>query len=163
MDNERIEAMLSSPTEAGQSDELADGQQRTPVTILFSDIKGSTSYFEKKGDVEGLAMLERHNELLVPCIEANNGRLVKTIGDALMTLFTDPVDAVRSAVEMQNVLLEDGKARDESERIRIPTGCGRCPRRHDPANVRTRPIQRCSAGSNPRHSLRNRYVRRLRG
>ena len=39
---------------------------RTEVTILFSDIKGSTSYFESKGDAEGLAMVQHHNSLLFP-------------------------------------------------------------------------------------------------
>jgi hypothetical protein len=41
---------------------------RTPITILFSDIKGSTAYFEKRGD-EGLVMVQRHNNLLIPVIE----------------------------------------------------------------------------------------------
>lgn len=131
MDEERIEAMIDgSPSEevvdpAGEEGSAAGGggdQLRTPVTILFSDIKGSTSYFERKGDVEGVAMLERHNDLLLPCIEGNNGRLVKTIGDALMTEFRDPVDALRAAVQMQNALFEDGRDRSESEQIHIRIG-----------------------------------------
>lgn len=129
MDEERIEAMIGGspgeevvdPAEA-EAAAGGDDQLRTPVTILFSDIKGSTAYFERKGDVEGLAMLERHNNLLLPCIEGNNGRLVKTIGDALMTEFRDPVDALRAAVQMQNALFEDGRGRAESEQIQIRVG-----------------------------------------
>lgn len=136
MDEERTEAMIDGSSgeevagltredpveEEAVPPEQGSDQLRTPVTILFSDIKGSTSYFERKGDVEGLAMLERHNNLLLPCIEGNNGRLVKTIGDALMTEFRDPVDALRAAVQMQNALLEDGKGRTESEQIHIRIG-----------------------------------------
>jgi class 3 adenylate cyclase len=133
MDEERIEAMVEGSsledTSGSATDptleqvaESGDDQLRTPVTILFSDIKGSTSYFERKGDLEGLAMLERHNDLLLPCVEGNNGRLVKTIGDALMTEFRDPVDALRAAVEMQNALFEDGRDRPESDQIHIRIG-----------------------------------------
>ena len=53
------------------------GTMRTEVTILFSDIKGSTSYFESKGDAEGLAMVQHHNSLLFPVIENGGGRVVK--------------------------------------------------------------------------------------
>jgi len=85
---------------------------RTEVTILFSDIKGSTSYFERRGDAEGLAMLQHHNDLLFPVIEGSGGRVVKTIGDAIMACFKDPVGAIRAAIRMQQVMEED---RDDTE------------------------------------------------
>jgi class 3 adenylate cyclase len=126
MEEERIEAMEAGESDSGHSD-LSDGPAksedlRKPVTILFSDIKGSTSYFEQKGDLEGLAMLERHNRLLLPCIDQNDGQLVKTIGDALMALFRDPADAVRAAVDMQNSLVADARGRADSEQIHIRIG-----------------------------------------
>jgi len=120
MDEESIEAMIDGEPGEGAAD--GEDRLRTPVTILFSDIKGSTAYFEQKGDIEGLAMIERHNKLLLPCIENNNGRLIKTIGDALMTLFSEPVDALRAAVGMQNALFVDGQGRAESEQIQIRIG-----------------------------------------
>src|SRR5262249_43376229 len=95
---------------------------RTPVTILFSDIKGSTAYFEKHGDVAGMAMLERHNDLLFPQIENNRGRVVKTIGDSIMASFDDPVCAVKAGVGMQRALALDRKQRPEEEHIHIRVG-----------------------------------------
>jgi class 3 adenylate cyclase len=104
---------------------LADSELeklRTAVTILFSDIKGSTSYFERKGDVEGLAMLQRHNNLLFPCIEQEGGRVVKTIGDAIMACFEDPVGAVRAAILMQRALEDDRESKLEDEHIHVRVG-----------------------------------------
>ena len=93
---------------------------RTEVTILFSDIKGSTSYFESKGDAEGLAMVQHHNSLLFPVIEEGGGRVVKTIGDAIMACFKDPGNAVKAAIRMQQVLEEDrANTQSEDERIHI--------------------------------------------
>ncbi len=94
MEEERIEEILKTQAEAP----VVEERHRTPMTILFSDIKDSTAYFERNGDVKGLAMVERHNKLLFPCVENNHGRIIKTIGDAIMALFNDPVDAVTAAV-----------------------------------------------------------------
>ena len=85
------------------------------MTVLFSDIKGSTAYFEQHGDVEGLAMVQRHNDLLFPCVENNHGRIIKTIGDAIMALFDNPVDAVKAAAQMQRSLFDDHTKRPESQ------------------------------------------------
>lgn len=97
-------------------------KMRTPVTILFSDIKGSTAYFEKKGDLEGMAMINRHNGILFPVIEGEGGRIVKTIGDAIMACFEDQVAAVKAAAGMQRALEEDRKGREEIEQIHIRVG-----------------------------------------
>jgi class 3 adenylate cyclase len=96
------------------------GTSRTEVTILFSDIQGSTSYFERKGDAQGLAMVQHHNTLLFPVIENGGGRVVKTIGDAIMACFKDPAAAIKAAIKMQQVLQEDrSKTQSEDDRIHI--------------------------------------------
>ena len=38
------------------------------VAVLFTDIVGSTRFFERKGDIEGLALVKRHNDALFPVI-----------------------------------------------------------------------------------------------
>jgi class 3 adenylate cyclase len=100
---------------------------RTEVTILFSDIKGSTSYFERRGDAEGLAMVQHHNDLLFPVIQGSGGRVVKTIGDAIMACFKDPVGAIRAAIRMQQVMEEDRAAAesfDDHIHIRVALHMG---------------------------------------
>jgi class 3 adenylate cyclase len=95
---------------------------RTPVTVLFSDIKGSTAYFEKFGDAQGLAMVQRHNAMLFPVIEDCGGRVVKTIGDAIMAVFADPKGALQGAIAMQRVLESDRIHNPVEEQIRIKVG-----------------------------------------
>src|SRR5712675_1273524 len=75
---------------ARQSADPAPDSVRTTATVLFSDIKGSTTYFEKWGDARGVAMVQRHNYLLFPIIEGASGHVVKTIGDAIMAVFHYP-------------------------------------------------------------------------
>ncbi len=118
MDKDKLQELLEARAHAEHELE----KLRTPMTILFSDIKGSTAYAEKKGDVEYMGMINRHNALLFPVIEAAGGRVVKTIGDAILACFEDPVGAVKAAVGMQRALAEDRKGYDESDGIHIRVG-----------------------------------------
>src|SRR5947199_82258 len=99
IDRDRLQELLQARAQADQELE----KLRTPMTILFSDIKGSTAYAEKNGDVEYMAMISRHNTILFPVIEGEGGRIVKTIGDAILACFQEPAarptgsDAVRKA------------------------------------------------------------------
>src|SRR3954451_6988103 len=70
------------------------------VAVMFTDVVGSTAYFERKGDVAGRAMLQRCNDLLMPIIGGCGGRVVKTIGDAIMAFFDRPAEAVDCAIQL---------------------------------------------------------------
>ena len=118
MDKDKLQELLEARAQAEQELE----KLRTPMTILFSDIKGSTAYAEKKGDVEYMAMINRHNSILFPVIEAQGGRVVKTIGDAILAQFQDGVGAVKAAADMQRALVDDRKGRDEIDQIHIRIG-----------------------------------------
>src|SRR5262245_28798465 len=115
MSQDKIQALLHARASAEQELE----RYRARVTILFSDIKGSTTYFERKGDLEGLAMVHRHNSLLIPVIEECGGHVVKTIGDAIMARFDDTVAAIQAAVGMQRALETDRTAKPEGEQIHV--------------------------------------------
>jgi class 3 adenylate cyclase len=83
--------------------EILAGHTRA-VTLLFTDIVGSSHYYERMGDIAGRQMIQEHNDLLFPIIEAAGGRIVKTIGDSIMASFDDPVAAVRCSITMQEAL-----------------------------------------------------------
>jgi class 3 adenylate cyclase len=69
-------------------------RSRRPVTILFTDIEDSTRYWDTYGDVKGRLMVDQHNRLTFPVVKRFGGRIIKTIGDAIMASFKDPEDAV---------------------------------------------------------------------
>ena len=74
------------------------------VTILFSDICGYTRYVDDRGDISGRTMLVKHNQIVLPIIDAHNGKVVEIIGDAVMSCFDDPLDAVMAAADIQQRL-----------------------------------------------------------
>ena len=71
------------------------------VTLLFSDLKGSTALYERVGDAAAYNLVRDHFAYLARIVRENGGALVKTIGDAVMAAFADPGDAVRAAVAIQ--------------------------------------------------------------
>ena len=90
--------------------------------MLFTDIVGSTAFFEQHGDTAGLVMLQRHNELVIPPIEACGGTVIKTIGDAVMAVFSSPVAAVRAAMQVQQQI--DAHNQDQPQADQLYTRIG---------------------------------------
>src|SRR5512143_1976960 len=86
---------------------------RRNITVLFTDIKGSTAYFEKFGDSAGLLMVFQCNSLLSKCVERHGGRVIKTIGDAIMAAYEDHAEAVASAIEMQEGITAENAPKPE--------------------------------------------------
>lgn len=93
-----------------------------PSAILFTDIVGSTRYFAAHGDQAGMRMLDVHNRALFPLIEQANGRVVKTIGDSIMAVFAQPVDAMRAAFSLQHCLKGVRASLPEQDQIHIRVG-----------------------------------------
>ena len=118
MEKEKIQGLLKAKVLADQELE----RMRAPVTILFSDIKGSTAYFEQRGDLEGYAMVQRLNGLMTPVIVNCGGRVVKTIGDAIMAAFDSPVGAVKAGIGMQQALQSDRAGRSPDQQVHIRIG-----------------------------------------
>ena len=94
-------------------------RSRREVTILFTDIEYSTYLWDIRGDVEGRLMVDKHNRLLFPVIRAYRGRVIKTIGDAIMASFRNPEDAVRAAIGIQQALYRARKQDNFYIRVRI--------------------------------------------
>ncbi len=92
------------------------------VTILFTDICGYTRYTETRGDIRSRAMLQKHNDILMPLIQEHDGVVIKTIGDAVMATFDTPEEGVRSAISIQNALNVFNRDAEKSEGIHVKIG-----------------------------------------
>ena len=64
------------------------------VTLLFSDIEGSTRLWEQEPDAMADA-LKRHDEVLRAAIEGSGGFVFKTVGDAFCAAFPTAMEAVQ--------------------------------------------------------------------
>jgi len=95
---------------------------RRAITVMFTDIKGSTAYFEKYGDVAGLMMVHQCNDSLRQIVENHSGRVVKTIGDAIMATFEDCKESVLASIEMQKALIEFNAPKPEQDHVFIRIG-----------------------------------------
>jgi DNA-binding NarL/FixJ family response regulator/class 3 adenylate cyclase len=71
------------------------------VTILFTDLVGSTALFDRGGDDRADVKRREHFAALRLAVADHDGREVKSTGDGLMVAFSSAVAAVRCAVAMQ--------------------------------------------------------------
>ena len=68
------------------------------VTLLFTDLKGSTAMYERLGDLNAYALVREHFALLGAAVQEHSGAIVKTIGDAVMAVFSRPTDALSGPI-----------------------------------------------------------------
>jgi class 3 adenylate cyclase len=95
------------------------------VTLLFTDIEGSTPMAEQLGDLRWLALLREHNAIVRDQIAKYGGFEVKTIGDAFMIAFGSARRAVLCAVGIQQGVSRYSAARPEHPvRVRIGLHAG---------------------------------------
>lgn len=95
---------------------------RHDIIILFTDIKGSTAYFERHGDAAGLMMVYECNEMLRKVVEQYEGRVVKTIGDSIMALFYIPKQSAHASIAMQRAMIDFNLPKSEVDRVAIRIG-----------------------------------------
>src|SRR5215218_330122 len=77
------------------------------AAILAADVAGFSAMMER--DEEGTAARIRNlrAEVIEPALSRHHGRLVKTTGDGFLAEFASPVEAVRSALAIQDQLSAD--------------------------------------------------------
>lgn len=80
-------------------------------TVLFADLRGSTSLYETLGNAEATAVVTQSVGLLAQVVASCNGHVIKTLGDGLMAVFVEPSCAVAAADEMHESLERIGATR----------------------------------------------------
>jgi len=93
------------------------------LVIMFTDLKGSTEIAERRGDEYARRMLYVHNQLLLEIIEREGkGLVIRSIGDALLCVFSEPSAAVEQALGIQRKLKEYNEDHPEEEDIIVRIG-----------------------------------------
>ncbi len=90
------------------SEALRPGEQISvgTLTILFTDLRNSTKLYREIGDATAFGRVMNHFDVLKREIAAEDGALVKTIGDAVMAVFRSPAAALRAMIRAQQSLAE---------------------------------------------------------
>lgn len=93
------------------------------VTLLFTDLVGSTELLGALGDDEAERLRRVHFGLLRDVAVAHSGEEVKNLGDGLMVAFPSAVNAVGCAIGIQQAVHRHN-ARQDDERLRVRVGLG---------------------------------------
>lgn len=91
------------------------------VTILFSDLVGSTAMYNRWGDALSYALVREQFAFLQRIIRQYEGAIVKTIGDAIMAAFADPANGVGAALAIQREI-DTFNTEHPGELLRIKLG-----------------------------------------
>jgi class 3 adenylate cyclase len=92
--------------------------RRRLVTVMFTDIVGSTETVASSGDAAWNRRLEVHDRCCRRALARYDGEFVKSTGDGVLALFNSPSDALHCATELQRELAHN----DISVRIGLHTG-----------------------------------------
>src|SRR5215212_5956930 len=93
------------------------------LTFLFTDVEGSTSLWEKNPEAMSKALL-RHDEILSTTIEAYDGYVFKTVGDAFHAAFPTAPKALSAALDAQRTLHRAGWEETGPLRVRMALHTG---------------------------------------
>ncbi len=66
--------------------------RRMDVTVLFSDIRGFTTFSESREPEQVLEVLNRYHEEMTDAVMAHSGTLISFMGDGIMAVFGAPIE-----------------------------------------------------------------------
>jgi len=85
------------------SEALRPGQQISvgSLAIVFTDLRGSTRLYNQIGDAPAFGLVMDHFDVLKNAVADEGGAIIKTIGDAVMAVFSRPAPALRAMLRAQ--------------------------------------------------------------
>ncbi len=95
------------------------------ITIMFTDITGSTRMYETLGDTKAYNIVRDHFEIFFESIEKCDGKVIKTIGDAVMASFISNEQAIAAATAAVASFRKYNLTRKQAEWIQVKIGIHR--------------------------------------
>jgi class 3 adenylate cyclase len=103
LSGEALPAAGVEPATAAGAEPAPSG---APVTILFTDIEGSTTLTQSLGDAKAQELLRTHNAIVREAVQARGGSEIKHTGDGIMASFPSASRAVECAIAIQRAISE---------------------------------------------------------
>jgi adenylate cyclase len=111
-------------------DENMLNSHRREIVVLFTDLRGFTSFAETSEPEEVMGVLGEYHHAIGALIHAYGGTLERFTGDGIMVFFNDPIEcddaaerAVRTALEIRDAVT-DLAARWRRKGYDLPVGIG---------------------------------------
>jgi class 3 adenylate cyclase len=76
-------------------------EQPQQSAVLFADVSGSTKLYETAGDAVAVIAIDNCIAVFTRATQESGGRVIKTIGDEVMSVFGSATDAAGAAIDMQ--------------------------------------------------------------
>src|SRR2546427_3720808 len=95
------------------------------ITIMFTDLVGSTALADRLGDDTAQSLRHAHDRILRQQFERFHGKVVQGTGDGFLVAFASPRQGVECAVEVQRALSaqhSEGRYLELQVRIGLHTG-----------------------------------------
>jgi class 3 adenylate cyclase len=113
LDEGRSEEQIARPSAAS-----------TLVTILFTDVEGSTALTQRLGDSKAQEVVRTHNRIVRDALKAHGGSEIKHTGDGIMASFASASRALECAVDIQRTLAQHNESAEEPIRVRVGLNAG---------------------------------------
>ncbi|MEA2313291.1 MAG: hypothetical protein QOE28_3259, partial [Solirubrobacteraceae bacterium] len=94
------------------------------VTVMFTDIVGSTALLDRLGDDVYEGLRRSHFATLEAAVAEFGGQVVKNLGDGLMVVFDSAANAVACAVACQQAVARQGRRRPDAIAVRVGLDVG---------------------------------------
>lgn len=128
-----VDAMLSPAREKLAALQVqiapAPAEERRLITILFTDVVGSTAFAERLDPEEWRDIVAKLHETVGNAISQQHGAVAQYLGDGLLAFFgakgsheQDPENAIRAALEAQTAVAKLDRANPIQIRVGIHTG-----------------------------------------
>ncbi len=104
---------------------LSAGQSEGTVTIMFTDVEGSTQMLSSRGFTLSHEIMKAYESIIEEKITEHAGRRIKGLGDGVMVSFGSSRHAVECAIAIQRGIAEYSKQNPERKlKIRIGLNTG---------------------------------------
>jgi class 3 adenylate cyclase len=115
-----LEDRAAAAAVLGERATAAPDQDAGTITIVFTDIEGSTARAVELGDVRWMETLGAHNALVRTRVARHGGREVKAQGDGFMLTFPSARRALLCMIDVQRALAAYARSRPvEAVRVRV--------------------------------------------
>ncbi len=85
------------------------------LTLLFTDLKGSTALYDREGDLAAYRLVQDHFAALKQVVRNHSGAVIKTMGDAVMAAFPGGNDGTAAAIAMMAAMQDLASGRWDND------------------------------------------------
>jgi class 3 adenylate cyclase len=122
---ELVTPVIEFLTQTGDRRQGPPTDEIIPVTVMFTDIEGSTLLTQRLGDEVAQRLLREHNETVRGALDSYHGKEIKHTGDGIMASFFSASRAVGCALQIQQTFAARKTANPEdAARFRIGLNAG---------------------------------------